>query len=111
MTAGPADRGGRTHPSTRREQDDMTRRVCFTMQLKRDRIADYLAAHETVWPEMREALSETGWSDYSLFVRESDGLVVGYLVTDDFDRARARMAEQEVNVRWQATMAPYFESS
>ncbi|SMH44408.1 L-rhamnose mutarotase [Rathayibacter oskolensis] len=89
----------------------MTQRVCFTMQLKKDRIADYLAAHETVWPEMREALRETGWSDYSLFIRESDGLIVGYLETDDFELARARMAEKEVNTRWQDTMAEYFDDS
>lgn len=89
----------------------MSRRVCFTMQLKHDRIADYRAAHETVWPEMREALRETGWSDYSLFLRERDGLIVGYLETDDFDRARERMAEREINTRWQSRMAEFFETS
>ena len=30
----------------------MNQRVCFLMQLKRDRIGGYLAAHATVWPEM-----------------------------------------------------------
>lgn len=89
----------------------MTRRACFTLQLRPDRIADYLAAHETVWPEMLEALTATGWSNYSLFLRESDGLVVGYLETDAFDRAVAAMAETDVNARWQASMAPFFAAS
>ena len=89
----------------------MTQRVCFTMQLKHDRIADYRAAHATVWPEMQRALSETGWSNYSLFLRESDGLVVGYLETEDFEAALAGMAEKEVNRRWQDSMAEFFEAS
>ncbi|CAM5451331.1 L-rhamnose mutarotase [Leifsonia shinshuensis] len=82
-------------------------RVCFTMRLKPERVADYLAAHETVWPEMLDALRETGWSDYSLFVDREEALVVGVLETDDFEGAIAAMSEREVNARWQANMARY----
>jgi len=85
-----------------------SRRVCFTMQLKPERVDDYLAAHETVWPEMLDALRETGWHDYSLFLDREKGLVVGYLETDDFDAAVAAMDEREVNARWQAGMAEFF---
>lgn len=83
-------------------------RVCFTMRLKPERVADYLAAHETVWPEMLDALRETGWSNYSLFVDPEAALVVGVVETDDFDGAVAAMNEREVNARWQATMAGFF---
>ena len=86
----------------------MTERVCFLLQVRPDRLDDYLAAHETVWPEMLAALSEAGWHNYSLFVRRTDGLVVGYLETDDFAAAQAAMADDAVNLRWQGTMAPYF---
>nr|WP_276511714.1 L-rhamnose mutarotase [Leifsonia aquatica] len=85
-----------------------SRRVCFTMRLKPDRVDDYLAAHTTVWPDMLDALRETGWHDYSLFVDAANGLVVGYLETDDFDAAVAGMNAREVNDRWQATMAEFF---
>lgn len=85
-------------------------RVCFVLQLRPERMDEYLTAHEQVWPEMLEALSEAGWHNYSLFVRESDGLVVGYLETDDFASAQKRMAETEVNARWQASMAEFFVS-
>ena len=40
---------------------------------------------------MRAALRATGWHDYSLFLRD-DGLLVGYLETDDFAAAQAAMA-------------------
>lgn len=85
-------------------------RVCFLMHLKPERVDDYLAAHEHVWPEMLDALRTTGWHNYSLFVRAEDGLVVGYLETDDYEKAQAEMARTDINGRWQATMAEYFVS-
>ena len=48
---------------------------------------------------MLEALSEAGWRNYALFVRADDGLVVGYLKTDDFAAAQSGMAATEVNAR------------
>ena len=89
---------------------DAVERVCFLLQLKPDRVEDYLAAHEHVWPEMLAALTETGWRNYSLFVRAEDGLVVGYFETDDYDAATAAMNATEVNDRWQSTMADYFDN-
>ncbi|MFB4275983.1 L-rhamnose mutarotase [Nonomuraea sp. MTCD27] len=83
-------------------------RVCFLLKVRPERLAEYRERHREVWPEMREALSRTGWHNYSLFLRE-DGLLVGYLETDDFEAAQKAMAETEVNARWQAEMAPYFE--
>jgi L-rhamnose mutarotase len=83
-------------------------RVCFLLKVRTDRLEEYRERHQEVWPEMRAALSETGWHNYSLFLRD-DGLLVGYLETDDFEAARAAMAEREVNVRWQAEMALFFE--
>ena len=84
------------------------RRVCFLLKVRPDRLAEYRERHRAVWPEMLDALRAAGWHDYSLFLRE-DGLLVGYLKTDDFAAARAAMAATEVNARWQAEMAPFFE--
>jgi L-rhamnose mutarotase len=85
-------------------------RVCFLLHLKPERVDEYLEAHTVVWPEMLEALSRSGWRNYSLFVRPEDGLVVGYLETDDFAAAQAGMEREEVNARWQAGMAQYFDN-
>ncbi len=82
-------------------------RVCFLLTVRVDRVADYRARHREVWPEMQQALRETGWGNYSLFLTD-DGLLVGYLETDDFEAARAGMAAREVNARWQASMADLF---
>jgi len=86
----------------------MTERVCFLLQIRPDKVEEYLAAHETVWPEILTALSRTGWRNYSLFVREPDGLVVGYLETDDYEAAQRAMEAEQVNLRWQAVMGGYF---
>ena len=83
-------------------------RICFTLRVRPDRIDEYKARHREVWPEMRAALSEAGWHNYSLFLAE-DGLLIGYLECDDFDAALAEMARTEVNARWQAEMAEFFE--
>ncbi len=83
-------------------------RHCFLLRVKQDRIEEYKARHAAVWPEMLQALSDAGWRNYSLFLR-GDGLLVGYFETEDLEAARAAMSKSEVNARWQADMAPFFE--
>ena len=83
------------------------KRVCFVLNVDPSNLEEYKARHRDVWPEMREALSSTGWKNYSLFLRP-DGLLIGYLVTDDFDKAIAEMKALPVNARWQQYMAPLF---
>jgi L-rhamnose mutarotase len=56
---------------------------------------------------MRQALHDTGWNNYSLFL-QPDGTLIGYLETDDFEAAQAKMAMTEVNERWQREMGDFF---
>ena len=83
-------------------------RVCFQLHVRPERLAEYRERHRAVWPEMLDALRATGWTNYSLFLRD-DGLLVGYFETEDFERAIAGMEARDVNTRWQADMAQYFE--
>jgi L-rhamnose mutarotase len=82
-------------------------RICFVLQVKPNRIQEYKERHQYVWEEMKAALRETGWTNYSLFLRP-DGLLIGYLETPDFELARSGMARREVNTRWQKEMADFF---
>lgn len=85
-------------------------RVGFKLKVKEDRIDEYKERHRDVWPEMLDALHSAGWHNYSLFIDE-DGTLFGYFETpDSFEAAKARMAETDVNARWQDEMAPFFES-
>ena len=82
-------------------------RVCFLARVRPERMAEYGERHKEVWPEMLAALRAAGWGNYSIFLAE-DGLLVGYLETDDYQAALDAMAATEVNGRWQAEMAAYF---
>lgn len=84
-------------------------RSCFSFNVKPEAIDEYKRWHANVWPEMLQALSDCGFRNYSLFMRE-DGMVFGYLETDDLESANVCMGEQEVNTRWQAAMKPFFAS-
>jgi L-rhamnose mutarotase len=82
-------------------------RYCFQLQVRPDRIPEYVERHQAVWPEMQDALRATGWRNYSLFLR-SDGLLIGYVEADDLAASQAAMEALDVNTRWQAEMAPFF---
>lgn len=86
------------------------KRVGFLLKVKAEKLAEYKEHHKKVWPEMLSALNKHGWRNYSLFMRD-DGLLFGYFETpDSFRAALEGMSKEEVNARWQAFMAPYFES-
>ncbi|CAN5494083.1 L-rhamnose mutarotase [soil metagenome] len=82
-------------------------RVCFRLHVRPEHRATYVKRHARVWPDMLEALHETGWRNYSLFLGD-DGLLIGYFETEDLDACLQGMAARDVNARWQADMAPFF---
>ena len=86
----------------------MARRYCFLLRVRPERMEEYRRRHAAVWPEMLAALAGTGWRNYSLFLHD-DGLLVGYVEADDLQASLAAMARTEVNARWQAEMAEFFE--
>ena len=82
-------------------------RYCFSLQVKPDLIAEYTDRHRHVWPDMQAALRETGWGNYSLFLRP-DGLLIGYVECADLIASQQAMDATEVNSRWQHEMAGFF---
>lgn len=83
-------------------------RVGFVLKVKQELLEEYKGTHKNVWPEMQQALSDAGWTNYSLFARP-DGTLFGYLETEDFEKSLSEMEKKDVNARWQAAMVPYFE--
>jgi len=85
------------------------KRIGFLLKVKADRLEEYKKHHEAVWPDMLAALRESGWHNYSLFLR-NDGLLFGYFETPhNLEAAQAAMEGHEVNARWQAMMSSFFE--
>ena len=85
-------------------------RYCFELRVRPERIPEYVERHQAVWPEMQEALRATGWRNYSLFLR-ADGLLIGYVEADDLTASQAAMEALDVNTRWQAEMAEFFDGT
>jgi L-rhamnose mutarotase len=85
----------------------MTQRICFQLHVHPDRLDEYTRRHADVWPEMRAALTEAGWRNYSLFLT-GDGTLIGYFECDDLASAQAAMAATDVNARWQSEMGEFF---
>lgn len=52
----------------------LKRRAAFFLQIRPDRVDDYVAAHANVWPEILEALRVAGFRNYSIFLSGSKAI-------------------------------------
>ena len=87
------------------------KRVGFQFKVRKDCIAEYQEHHKNVWPEMLDALRESGWHNYTLFMRP-DGLIFGYFESDEgLQDAQAKMAAKEINTRWQEFMSKFVDAN
>ena len=82
-------------------------RVCFQLQVKPDRIAEYVDRHRAVWPDMLAAIRDAGRRNYSLFLRE-DGLLIGYYETEDDAASAAALSADPRTAEWEATSSDLF---
>jgi len=85
----------------------MAERVCFVLQVRPDRLAEYRLRHASVWPSMLEAIAESGRRNYSLFLRD-DGTLIGYYETYDDKASQAILESNPVTGAWEAEMAEFF---
>ncbi len=87
------------------------KRVGFQFKVRQDRLAEYKEHHKNVWPEMLAALRESGWHNYTLFMR-NDGLIFGYFETgESLSAAQSSMAAKDINSRWQEFMSPFVDAN
>ena len=82
-------------------------RYAFKLRIKSGAIEEYEREHQRVWPELLAKLKEVGISDYSIFRRGQD-LVLVFRV-DDFEKAWDELDRDPVNQRWQVFMSSLFE--
>jgi L-rhamnose mutarotase len=78
-------------------------RAAFVLHIKPDRVEEYVAAHAEVWPDMRQAISDAGISNYSIYLHGTRAF--GYFEADDPEAALEQLGRTEVNGRWQDAMA------
>jgi len=68
---------------------------------------EYKKAHDEIWPEMAQAIRDSGLRNYSIFFRD-DGTLYAYYEAEDAEKSAEYMASQEVNTRWQNAMERFF---
>jgi L-rhamnose mutarotase len=85
----------------------MTQRTAFVLQVRPDKIGEYVRAHREIWPEMLDALRSAGIRNYTIF--RDGNRMFGYFEADDLAAAEQYLAQQDVSTRWQDTMADLLE--
>lgn len=74
-------------------------RICFSFEIYPGREAEYKKRHDEIWPELVEAIKESGFANYSLFRRGLE--IVAYVeCTPDVATAFAKLSSYEANARW-----------
>jgi len=58
-------------------------RLAFKMKLHKGQEAEYKKRHDEIWPDLQLLLKQTGVSDYSIFLDESNGDLLGVLKVQD----------------------------
>lgn len=84
-------------------------RICFQLQVRPERLAEYRERHVAVWPEMLQAIADSGRRNYSLFLR-ADGLLIGYYETESDAASQAALAADPRTAEWEAHMEGFFVS-
>jgi L-rhamnose mutarotase len=83
------------------------KRYSFIMKIKPELKTEYIKAHDEIWPEMAEAIRESGIKNYSIYFRP-DGTLFAYLESEDPKKALESLGKTEVNARWQKAMDRFF---
>ena len=83
-------------------------RHAFKMKLKPGVIAEYKRRHDEIWPELAQALSAAGISDYSIFLDEESLTLFAVQKVNETNTA-AWLPQTELMRKWWAYMAPLME--
>lgn len=75
------------------------KRVAFKMKLHAGCEAEYKRRHDSIWPELADLLRETGIGEYSIFLDEETGDLIGYLRIADPERLD-QLPAQAVMQKW-----------
>ena len=97
-------------PFTIHYQIDQMQRVAFKMQLHKGFEEEYAKRHECLWPELQQLLSETGISEYSIFLDPATNSLFGVLKVNDKTKLD-ELTSSPVMKKWWAYMKDIMESN
>jgi L-rhamnose mutarotase len=86
------------------QEEKMSERIAFRMNLNPGQAAEYKKRHDEIWPELSQALRDAGVSDYSIWLDpETNHLFATLMRTAD--HTMAELPKTEINRRWWDFMA------
>lgn len=85
-------------------------RIAFKMQLFPGFEEEYKKRHDEIWPELHALLKETGISDYSIFLDETNNSLFGVLKAEDPELLN-NLPAHPVMQKWWKHMGDIMESN
>ena len=85
-------------------------RNAFRMKLKPGCAEEYKKRHDEVWPELSQMLTDSGISDYSIFLDEETNCLFAYQMLSD-DNTADSIPEKELMHKWWAYMADLMDTN
>lgn len=82
----------------------MPEQIAFRMNLVSGQAAEYQKRHEAVFPELSQALTDAGVSDYSIWLDPEANHLFGILTRID-NHTMDKLPASEIMKRWWAHMA------
>ena len=80
------------------------------MQLHRGFEEEYKKRHDNLWPELKELLTKSGVSEYSIFLDESTNTLFGVMKVED-PSLLEKMPNHPVMKKWWAHMRDIMDSN
>lgn len=77
-------------------------RMGMVINIRPEKITEYKQLHSAVWPEVLAQIKRSNICKYSIFLREPENLLFGYMEYrgKDFEADMALMAENEKTQAW-----------
>ena len=72
--------------------------VCEMMKLKPENVKDYKEMHDNTWPELIEAIKESGFIEEYIYIL--DNLVIVIMKCEDFTKSSKTLLEKEIFLKW-----------
>jgi len=78
-------------------------RKSYRMTLKQGKIEEYKKKHDEVWPEISQALTDAGVTNYSIYYDETDNTLIEYMELKE-NNTFDSIEELEIFKKWNVYM-------
>ena len=85
------------------------RRMASVIKVKPDKLELYKIMHANVWPQVCKTLSECGYSNYTVFLKDDYLFSYFEYTGEDYQADMKRMGEDPVTQKWWAICRPCCE--